>query len=132
MEIEDILALLAPVVVFGGLFICSLFACKTWISRVLFTIVMPVVYGLLGFLIMVTLGCFAMLLPEGPASIIDELAEGITVLVCLVLLAIQVRTMSGDPAGGTKIYHSKFGGRLGRPKREKLPHVVTTKQIMRR
>ena len=132
MEIETILEMLIPVGVFGGLFVCSLFACKTWISRVLFTIVMPVIYGLLGFLIMVILGCFAMLLPDGMASIIDELAIGITIFFCVVLLAVQVMAMSRDPGGGTKVYHSKFGGRMGRAKREDLPHVVTTKRIMRR
>jgi hypothetical protein len=128
---ENLLAALAPLVVFGGLFTCSLFACKTWISRALFTIVMPLVYGMLGFLCLVILGCIAMLMPSGIESILDALAIPITITACLTLFVIQMTAMSRDPAINPGVYIPKFSTMKSKDAPSALPHVVTQRRYMR-
>ena len=130
--LESLFPILIPVTVFGAVFACSLFACKTWITRMLFIIVMPLIYGFIWFLSMVILGCVAMISPSGIASILDELAFAIAICISLTVFIVHVTTMSKDNASASNYVFIPRGNRKHTTSGSALPHLVTQRRIMRR
>ena len=122
----------SALIIFGVAFIGSLFACRRWIARILFTLIIPIVYALVCFLCIVILGSLPLLLPAGMASIIEEVGVAMAICATAVLFLIQVLVMAKDGESDTHAYTLKFRGRKNRvTEAPDLPHVVTQRRYMR-
>ncbi len=132
MTVGELFETSIPYLVIAATFIGSLFACRGWIQRLLFTIIMPAVYGLLWFLCLVVIGSIALLAPASIESIVDQLAIALATCIVIMIFLLQVIAMSKDSATSGSAYTLKFRGRKNRVTDEpELPHVVTQRRLMK-
>ena len=103
---EDLLVFL---LVFGGAFIASLFACRNWISRFCFTVLMPALYALIWLVAYFGIGSvIAFVTPEADQVLWAAATRWVSGLIAIGVFLIQVRSMSSDPK------HKVYGYSIGR------------------
>ncbi len=122
--IEFPLAWLIVLIVFVG----SLFACRDWPMRILFVLVMPVLYAFLWIICFIALGCFIALWARGMSGrTLGRLVGALATIVTGATSSIQVRSMSRDSASAA--YGYSLGGRGKRPQ---LPEPTLSRLPTRR
>ncbi len=126
----DGLNLIVVLVVVGIAAIGSLFACRTWLARISFTLAMPVVYGLIWWPCALVAGIFTLVLT--PPGIAAPLTMFLSVAATFAIFVVHVMSMRRD-LPGTIGYSTGGRGRRGMepPTESLLPHVPGRRPWMR-
>lgn len=123
--VESPLAWLVVLVALVG----SLFACRDWPARILFALVMPVLFAFLWIICYMALGCFSAPL-DGlvPGEALGLLVGALATIVTGVTFILQVLSMCRDSAAAAYGYSCSFRGKRSLPREPTLSHLPTRRR----